>query len=257
MKKKIFMLIIIILISFIIGAALNYIANNKTEVKIDNSISIVGTIVKIKDNMASLKPKNTEITSELDYIKFYLPESEENSWVIGDIVNAKYLPGHITENNVIELTSLELLGKERLFDSQNDVPVSNSDPRGNKIVFKSFFAYDKKIILDEFSTQNEFYYKKITTYTEYEEYKKLIPELRTLTENDFINYYLVIVMSNSIDSIYMFNDIEEKENSLDLEILKTQRLSNLQNTPIYSGVSIILPNALDVPQENINFTLSK
>ena len=162
MKKKIFILIVIILISFIGGISLNYIANNKKSPQTENSISVIGTIVKIKDNMASIKPQNTEINSELDYIKFHLPETEENTWVVGDIVNAKYLPGHITENNVIELTSLELIGKERMFNSENNVPVSNADHRGNKIVFKSFFAYDKKIDLDSFSSQEEFYFKKIT-----------------------------------------------------------------------------------------------
>ena len=112
-------------------------------------------------------------------------------------------------------------------------------------------------MLDTFSVQDEFYYKKIISYAEYEEYKKLIPELRTLTENDFINYYLVIAMSKSTDHIYMFNDIEEKENALTLEILKNQTLSNTDKTPVYSGVAIILPNVIDVPVENIELTIGK
>ncbi len=255
MKKKLFILIIIILISFAFGVCINYFYNK--EEPVDPSIVVIGTIIDINNNLASIKPQDVEITSELDYIKFYLPEGEEKSWVVGDIVKAHYLPGHITENNIIELTYLESIGKERLFDPAKAVPVSNADHRGNGIVFKSFFAYDNSIILDSFSTKDEFYYKKITTFAEYEEYKKLIPDIRTLTENDFINYYLVIVMSKDINSTYMFNDIEEKETEISLEILKGQNLSNHSKSPIYSGVSIILPNVLDVPQDNINFTIAK
>lgn len=255
MKKKLFILIIIILISFALGVCINYFYNK--EEPVDPSIVVIGTIIDINNNLASIKPQDVEITSEIDYIKFYLPEGEEKSWVVGDIVKAHYLPGHITENNIIELTYLESIGKERLFDPSKAVPVSNTDHRGNGIVFKSFFAYDNSIILDSFSTKDEFYYKKITTFAEYEEYKKLIPDIRTLTENDFINYYLVIVISKDINSTYMFNDIEEKETEISLEILKGQNLSNHSKSPVYSGVSIILPNVLDVPQDNINFTIAK
>ena len=256
MKKKILILVIIVVISLICGFCINYFSKPAEPVD-DGSIAVIGTIMDITDNMASIKPQDKEVTTELDYIKFYLPEGEENSWVVGDIVKAKYLPGHITEKNVIELVSLESVGKERLFNSANSVPVSNADHRGNGIVFKSFFAYDNSIVLDTFSVQDEFYYKKIISYAEYEEYKKLIPELRTLTENDFINYYLVIAMSKSTDHIYMFNDIEEKEHALTLEILKNQTLSNTDKTPVYSGVAIILPNVIDVPVENIELTIGK
>ena len=55
----------------------------------------------------------------------------------------------------------------------------------------------------------------------------------------------------------MFNDIDEKENALSLELLETKILSELSDKPLYSGVAIILPNVLDVPPENINFTLAK
>ena len=257
MKKKILILILIVVISFVLGLCINYF-NKPEEIIEDNSISVIGTIIDITNNLALLKPQGTEITSEIDYIKFYIPEDEILNWVVGDIVKLKYLPGHITENNTIELCSpIESVGKERLFSAENLVPVSNADHRGNGYVFKSFFAYDNSIVLDTFSIQDDLYYKKIITYTEYEEYKKLIPELRTLTENDFINYYLVIAMSKSTDSVYMFNGIEEKEISISLELLKNTSLSKISKTPTYSGVAIVLPNVLDVPVENIEFTIGK
>lgn len=255
MKKKIIVLILIVIISFVLGFCVNhFIKANKTENS--NSIFVIGTIVDITDNLATIKPKDAEISSDLDYIKFNIPDNQVSTLVIGDIVKLEYFLDSKADN-FIEIISLESIGKERLFNNENLVPVSNADHRGNGYVFKSFFAYDNSIVLDSFNLQDDLYYKKIITYSEYEEYKKLIPELRTLTENDFINYYLVIAMSKSTNYIYMFNDIEEKENSISLELLKNQTLSEASKKPLYSGVAIILPNVLDVPVENIEFTIGK
>ena len=164
---------------------------------------------------------------------------------------------HFTSQNNKELT--ETTKKEREFNSLSTVPVSNSSPTGNKIVFKSFFAYDKSLNLNEFSNSNneELYFKKIISYGEYQKYKELIPELRTLTEDDFVNYYLIITISKNIDSIYMFNKLTETDGSISLEILKNQQLSTSELTPIYSGVAIVLPNITEVPNENITFTIDQ
>lgn len=163
----------------------------------------------------------------------------------------------ISQNNQ-DNSNVETPKKERQFNSLSDVPVSNSNTRGNKIVFKSFFAYDETLDLNEFIPQNEeLYFKKIISYDEYLNYKSLIPELRTLTEDDFVNYYLIIALSKNIDSIYMFNKLEESDDSISLEILKNKRLSELNSTPIYSGVAIILPNVTEVPNENIKFIIEQ
>ena len=102
-----------------------------------------------------------------------------------------------------------------------------------------------------------FYFKKIISYNDYLKYKELIPELRTLTEDDFVNYYLIIALSKNVDSIYMFNKLEESEESISLEILKNQKLSEQGSTPIYSGVAVILPNITEVPNENIRFVIEE
>ncbi|MBR3614658.1 MAG: hypothetical protein IKL55_05730 [Clostridia bacterium] len=255
MKKKLFIFIAIIIVSFSCGIGVNYFLSKKTQTE-NTSLTIIGTIVHIKDNIATINPQDEEVKKAYPEIKFALPEGEESSWVVGDIVKAKYLPGHISEVGFIELTALESNGKARLFPPTNDVPVSNSNSRGTKNVFKSFFAYNE-IELESFSSNNELYYKKITSYEEYNKYKSLIPELRTLTENDFINYYLIIVLSKDIEHIYMFNDLIENENSLNLELLKNKILSENTQTPIFSGVAIILPNITEVPTENIKLTIKK
>lgn len=153
---------------------------------------------------------------------------------------------------------IETPKKERQFNSLSDVPVSNSNGRGNKIVFKSFFAYDDSLDLNEFTAASEeLYFKKIISYEEYFKYKELIPELRTLTEDDFVNYYLIIALSKNIDSIYMFNKIEETDDTLSLEISRNTRLSETNSTPLYSGVSVILHNITEVPNENIKFKIEQ
>lgn len=254
MKNKFFTIIVIIIISFILGICINHFISLKNQEK-DNSLFVIGTIINIIDNTAILEPQDENLKTTYPQMQFSLPEGNETSWVIGDIVKVKYLPEHISETGFIEITSLESYGKARLFDPENDVPVSNAEHRGNKIIFKSFFSYDDSINLDDFSTSDELYYKKIISYSEYQKYKELIPELRTLTENDFINYYLIIAMSKDIEHIYMFNRLDETENSISLEILKNKTLSNTSQTPTFSGVAIILPNVTEVPTENIKLTI--
>lgn len=164
----------------------------------------------------------------------------------------------ISQQSQNNIDSSETQKNERVFDPLSDVPVSNSNTSGNKIVFKSFFAYDEKLNLDEFSNNNEeLFYKKIISFDEYLKYKELIPELRTLTEDDFIHYYLIIVISKNIDSIYMFNKLEESDDSISLEILENTRLAETENSPSFSGVAIVLPNITEVPEENINFIIEK
>lgn len=167
----------------------------------------------------------------------------------------KHFTSQNNENNSNIVSSPK---KERQFNSLSDVPVSNSNGRGNKIVFKSFFAYDDSLDLNEFtSASEELYFKKIISYEEYFKYKELIPELRTLTEDDFVNYYLIIALSKNIDSIYMFNKIEESNESLSLEISRNTRLSETNSTPLYSGVAVILPNITEVQNENIKFKIEQ
>ena len=169
------------------------------------------------------------------------------SLALGVLIN------HILSLNVNKTIITE---PERLFNSDNDIPVSNSDPKGNKHIFKSFFAYNEYIHLENFISKNNLYYKKITSYLEYLKYKEIIPELRTLTRDDFINYYLIIVMSDETDYTYMLEKIEHNENKLNLQILKNKSLSETPKTPIFSGVSIILPNITEVPNENIELTIN-
>ena len=164
----------------------------------------------------------------------------------------------ISQNTDNNSNIVETPKKERQFNPLSDVPVSNSNTTGNKIVFKSFFAYDSSLDLNEFIVANEeLYFKKIISYDDYLKYKELIPELRTLTEDDFVNYYLIIALSKNVDSIYMFNKLEESEESISLEILKNQKLSEQGSTPIYSGVAVILPNITEVPNENIRFVIEE
>lgn len=175
------------------------------------------------------------------------------AFIAGICINIFISQNAANNSNIVEEPK-----KERQFNPLSDVPVSNSNTHGNKIVFKSFFAYDDTLDLNEFIAQNEeLYFKKIISYEEYFKYKELIPELRTLTEDDFVNYYLIIALSKNVDSIYMFNKIEESDDLLSLEISRNTKLSETNSTPIYSGIAIILPNITEVPNENIKFVIEQ
>ena len=258
MKNKVVIIVLIVLISFAVGISINYFKNQSELKKLESQYSYVsGTIIELKNNIATLDTKDEEIKNLYEKITFSIPENQKNNWVVGDIVKVNYLPGHISEDGIIEVISIESIGKERLFTPAHNIPVSNSDNTG-RIVFKSFFAYNKNISLDLFKVKDDnIYYKKITTYKEYLNYKELIPELRSLTENDFIHYYLVIAMTTDINSIYMFEKINENsENSTaELEILKTKSLDSTAETPIYSGVSIVLPNVTDYEESSLEFKI--
>ena len=64
-------------------------------------------------------------------------------------------------------------------------------------------------------------------------------------------------MTTDINSIYMFEKVNEnsENSSAELEILKTKPLDSTSETPIYSGVSIVLPNVIDYEESSLEFKI--
>ena len=155
MKNKVVIIVLIVLISFAVGISINYFKNQSELKKLESQYSYVsGTIIELKNNIATLDTKDEEIKNLYEKITFSIPENQKNNWVVGDIVKVNYLPGHISEDGIIEVISIESIGKERLFTPAHNIPVSNSDNTG-RIVFKSFFAYNKNISLDLFKVKDD------------------------------------------------------------------------------------------------------
>lgn len=252
MKNKIIIIILIIAISFLFGFGIHTFKNYLNNKEIENQyLSITGTVEQILDNIIYLTPDTNSQNQSYAQITFDISKASIQNLVVGDIIKVKYLDEAISEDGFISNPIIEQIGKARLFTYTN-TPVSNSESNNSRVIFKSFYAYSNELNLNNFSNQNDFYYKKITSYNEYLKYKELIPELRNLTENDFIYYYLVIVLSQDVEHIYTFEEYKTTENTIDLTILKNKTLSPLDSIPLYSGVAIVLPNVSDFPEEAFN-----
>lgn len=255
MKKKILILVLIIIVSFCVGIIVHTTKTHIENKKIEEQYRIfTGVVENIENDRAIVIPEDESLKSGYDKIQFSIPEDSEFYLEIGDRLEIKFLHGHISENGSIENPILEYLGKGRLFDNVANIPVSNSGYTAANYVFKSFYVYNNNLKIDEFTNKDNFYLKKIISYEEYLKFKELMPDIRALTENDFVNYYLLIALSSNLDYVYTLEEPKVSENSLDLNILQNKSLSRptSETTPTYSGVSIVVPNSSDFEIENIN-----
>lgn len=247
MKKKILFFIILILISFITGILVHHFVSFLEKQEIEKKyLSIIGTIDKIYDNNTFyVIPNEQEIKNQYKTIHFSLTENSNTSLIVGDIIKIKYLPENINKNGKITSPLIEYLGKTRLFKSNIDTPVSNSTSVPGTAVFKQLKIYNNKLKLNSFTNKDDIYLKKIVSYDEYLKYKKDIPDIRDLTETDFINYYLIIFISIGPDYSYTFEKARPNGDYLDLRVFKHQAISQTENIPTHTGLSIILPNNTD------------
>lgn len=251
MKKKILIFIIIILISFISGIAIHSIFDYYKNKQIEKQYStITGFVDSIYLDIIYLIPEDENIKEQYPIIQCSTTSQNQN-FVVGDIVKIKYLPNNLNSKGIIKDPILEITGKARLFKSNIQVPVSNSTSPAGFTVFKPFNISNQKLNLNNFYQQNDLYLKKIISYDEYLKYKKEIPELRDLTVDDFVNYYLIILVSKDTNCTYTFEKSEINDDYLDLRIFKNKSLTETQNNLSHTGIAIILPNNTDFPIENI------
>lgn len=248
MKKKILIILLIMILSFALGMAIHTVQVKR------QYTTFIGTVEYIERNNVFIISEDETLKNNYEHLYFKVAEGSENTWKIGDKLEIKFHKEHINEDGFIENPTLTYLGKARLFDNKSGVSVSNSENLGGNYVFKSFYDYNTSLDLKKFNQKENLYLKKIISYEEYLEYQKIIPEIRTLTEDDFINYYLIILLSTDIENVYTLERPDEDTNSLTLNILKHQSISkpNTESEPTYSGVSIVVPNRCDFDIENIN-----
>lgn len=255
MKKKILIVILIIVLSFVLGLVIHFLATFIKNKEIEKQYTtIIGVIENIENDYIYILTEDKNFKNNYKQLYFSIPEMSEQTWKIGDKLEIKFHNEHISEDGFIANPILKYLGKARLFTNIANIPVSNSGFLGGNYVFKSFYAYNTSLNIKNFEQKENFYLKKIISYEEYLEYQKIIPEIRTLTEDDFINYYLIILLSTDVENVYTLEGPEENIDSLTLNILKHKSISKptTESEPTYSGVSIVVPNRCDFNIENIN-----
>ena len=254
MKKKVLFCLLLLIISFISGAIIHYFVDSFKEKQKENQyLYITGTIDSISNDKTIFYviPNEQEIKSKYKKLSLVLTENLYTNLAVGDFIKIKYLPESIDSKGNISSPILEHLGKTRLFKTNIDVPVSNSNHVPGSTVFKQFKVNNNNLNLAKFTNVDGIYLKKVTSYTDYLNYKKEIPELRDLTEKDFVNYYLIIFVSPGSEYSYTFEKINQNNNYLDLRVFKHQAISHPEETITHTGLSIILPNNTDYEENQM------
>lgn len=149
------------------------------------------------------------------------------------------IPQNSTEYENIELKSYQ---KEETVTQ----PISNSKAPIGATVFKPFNIKENepKIIYDEWketeTVNNEkIYYKKISNYLEYEELMKNYSNLRPLEENDFKEYFAVVILSENVKERFRYKYMTENKDTGTLHINMIFE-ENDDIDILYSGLVVIM-----------------
>lgn len=148
----------------------------------------------------------------------------------------------------------------RIFDEEPKVSVSNSNTQPGTCVYKAFNVLEnEKMETDNFLIRNELNFKKIVSYDEYLKYKNMWSGIRELTQEDFINYYLILVIDKNPnkDKAYTFKRLLVEDGYLNLNITEREKNINEEQSRIASGIAIIIPNRTDFEEGKINIVLDK
>lgn len=169
-------------------------------------------------------------------------KNEKNSFSIIEKDNTKNeIPQNSTEYENIKLKSYQ---REQTVTQ----PISNSKAPIGAAVFKPFNIKENepKIIYDEWketeTVNNEkIYYKKISDYLEYKKLMKNYSNLRPLEENDFKEYFAVVILNENVKQSFQYKYLtytENEENDI-LHINMTLK-ENEDKDILYSGLVVIM-----------------
>ena len=144
-----------------------------------------------------------------------------------------------TENEEIE---------ERKFEEELTTPLSNSNAPAGSYVHNTFdvTSDDKIDIIEDWKEDNEsgLKYRKITSYSEYLKIKEALSNIREMTKDDFINYFMVIFINQDTNYVPKFEKVEcnRSEGIARILIYKKARESNDSD---YNGSWVVMPNNND------------
>ncbi len=258
-RNKILIGILAILVIILIGVVFYKFqiqGKSYSDLKLDpkkNYSSFEGTVSDIYLEKIYVEVKNGD-----EKITYTFDDKFANDLNIGAYIKVYFEENDLDEKNNIVNPVIEYLGKARIFESNIPVAVSNSNYQPGHTVYNTFsVAKNSEIDTSIFTQNNGLYLKKITSYVEYLKYKENLPELRELTEDDFIYYYLVILLTDKIDTQYTYSRLRETDEVLNVLVRKSNLLNVSEDSDIlYNGLYMVIPNCSDYPEENINIVIS-
>lgn len=147
-----------------------------------------------------------------------------------------------------EDTEKENKEMERRFDEKVTVPISNSKAPAGGTIFNKFSITeeDKYAIIENWQQDDitRLKYKKITSYEEYLQIKESLGEIREMTKEDFINYFMIIVVDIDKENIPRFERRTISDNNKTI-IFNFYKEKQEDNNIIYNGSWIVAPNIYD------------
>lgn len=199
----------------------------------ENSFMVITAI----ENVSMLGLTLTRVEEKADTLYLYLGKYPENvEYNEKNTGISIVIPKSMDKKNVIA----ERITDEEIRSRNNDenVQVSNSDTPTWDYVIKPFdvLKTDNNDVSDLIK-DGKFYKKKITTYGEYLKYKEKWKEIRELTNKDFVNYHLLLVLSENVSSKYALR----KMNVSNIILYKLDDNTNAEKL-LYAGLAIVMPN---------------
>lgn len=112
----------------------------------------------------------------------------------------------------------------------------------------NYFEY-KSLNFEEFENKNGFLYKKIYTYAEYEKYMTQVNNLLDVSEEEFKNNFVIIIVSERTK----LNGLTYKKYTVENDVLNIELVENNEpNEKVKtSGVAIVIPKDCDRSAINI------
>lgn len=112
----------------------------------------------------------------------------------------------------------------------------------------NYFEY-RSLNLEQFESKNGFLYKKIYTYNEYEEYKSQVNNLLAVSENEFKDNFVIIIVSERTKlNGLTYKEYTVEDDSLDIKLVENNEPNEAVKT---SGVAIVIPKDCDRNTINI------
>ena len=127
--------------------------------------------------------------------------------------NLEQTTGETLENEQESVANKEI--EERNFEEEVTTSLSNSNAPAGTNVFNTFNITkdDNYNIINEWENHEStgLRFIKITSYSEYRKIKEALTNLREMAKEDFINYFMIVVINEDTNYIPKFEKVQHNE----------------------------------------------